>query len=81
MKEANKTKPSQRSMTYFVNEKNQIIIIEITKTDISVIVIPCKCIGLTSPVTPKMPKTLKTFEPKTLPIAIALLPFLLLQRL
>ena len=62
-------------MTYLVNEKNQIIIIEMTIIERSVLVMPCNCIGHTSPVAPNIPRILKTLEPNTLPIAIPLFPF------
>ena len=75
MKVAVSTSPSQRSRTYLVNEKNQIIIIDITNIDKSVVVMPCSCIGQTSPVRPNMARMLNTLEPRTLPMAMPLLPF------
>ena len=75
MKVALRISPSHRSMMYLVNEKNQIMIMDITNIDRSVSVMPCNCMGQISPVTPNMPRILNTLDPSTLPMAIPLLPF------
>ena len=66
--------PSSRVMVYFVNENNHNNIIEPKSTERSTRPIPCMFMGEITPVTPKISKMLKTFEPNTLPMAMPLLP-------
>lgn len=76
MNTAVSTAPSHRCIVYFVKENSHSNTIETTMTEKSVMVIPSSRIGHTAPVAPRINRTLKTFEPRTLPMAMPLLPFL-----